>query len=184
MVKLQERDIYLSTMEREDCRIIWEDFEYDFSHPTEYLNIGYSVERSDDWFNEIQKDQGTKSVRLGIFLNNGMVIGDVALQEINPINRSCSIGMGIAKIMYRSKGYGKQAVKMMLWYAFNQMGLERVSANTLEVNIPAQICLEKLGFVLEGRERKAVFVNGNKYDRLCYGMLKDEFYILNEKRRI
>jgi RimJ/RimL family protein N-acetyltransferase len=76
------------------------------------------------------KLQGNTAVRLGGFLNNGTVIGGVALQEIDRNNRKCSIGMGIAKIENRSKGYGQQAVRLILDYGFNYVGLERITANT------------------------------------------------------
>lgn len=175
MLKLQGKDIYLATMERLDCKKVWTDFEYDFNTPCETFNIGHSEEKSDKWFDEIQKAQGESAVRLGIFLNDGTIIGDVALQDIDRTNRSCSIGMGIAKIENRSKGYGKQAVKLILDYGFHYVGLERITANTLKINIPAQKSLEKTGFIFEGTERKAVYLNGNKYSRLNYAMLKEEF---------
>lgn len=71
----------------------------------------------------------------------------------------CSIGMGIARISERSKGYGQQAVKLMLEYGFKYLGMERITANTLEINRGGQKSLEKCGFILEGRERKAVYLN-------------------------
>ncbi len=104
MLKLQGNDIYLALLEREDCKTIWNDFEYDFDNPTEELSIGHSDEKAAGWFEEIQKLQGDVNVRLGIFLNNGSVIGDVALQNIDRVNRKCSMGMGIAKLENRSKG--------------------------------------------------------------------------------
>lgn len=97
MLKLQGNDLYLAALERSHCKTIWNEFEYDFEHPSERLNIGYSDEKADKWFDDIQKDQGSRHVRLGIFLNDGTVIGDVALQDIDQTNRCCSIGMGIAK---------------------------------------------------------------------------------------
>ena len=175
MLKLQGDDIYLAVLERKDCKTLYEDFEYDFDNPAEILHIGNSVEKSDEWFDEIQKLQGKENVRLGIFLNDGLVIGDVALQSIDNKNRSCSIGIGIAKIENRNKGYGKQAVKLILEYGFLNLGLERITANTLDINYSAQKSLEKLGFVLEGRERKAVCFGGKRYDRLNYSFLHDEF---------
>lgn len=175
MLKLQGKDIYLAAMERQDCKKIWKDFEYDFENPNETLNIGHSEEKSDKWFDEIQKEMGTESVRLGVFLNDGTILGDVALQEIDRENRSCSVGMGIAKIENRSKGYGKQALKLILNHGFNYVGLERITANTLETNILAQKSLEKTGFILEGVERKAVYMNGKKYSRVNYAILKEEF---------
>jgi len=179
MVKLQGEDIYLGSLERADCKKLYEDFEYDFTNPTDHFHIGYSAEKSDEWFDEIQKLQGKENIRLGIFLNNGDVIGDIALQNIDYNSRTGSIGMGIVKLDNRGKGYGKQAVRLMLEYGFGFLGLERISANTLEINAAARKCLEASGFIAEGRERKAVYFCAKRYDRLLYGLLADEY---NEER--
>ncbi len=176
MVKIEGRKIYLSVLEKEHCKKLWEDFEYDFETKTEPLNIGHSISKSESWFEEIQKDQGEKHIRLGIFINeDDSVIGDVALQDIDWKNRSCSIGLGIAKKKLRGKGYGTEAVKIMIDYGFNNLGLERITANTLEQNKAAQGSLEKSGFVLEGRARKAVYFAGQKWDKLNYSILREEF---------
>lgn len=176
-MKLQGKDIYLSALERKDCKTLWNDFEYDFACPSEEFNIGHSEEKANAWFDEIQKQQGNSNVRLGIFLNDGTVIGDIALQDIDRKNRKCSVGMGIAKISNRSNGYGQQSLRLMLDYGFRYLGMERIAAYTLEMNIGAQKSLEKCGFVLEGRERKAVYLNGEKYDRLLYAILKEEYLL-------
>lgn len=176
MLKLVGSDIYLSVLEKEHCRQVWEEFEYDFEAKTEPLHMGHSVCKSESWFDEIQKVQGEKHIRLGIFLNNDdTVIGDVALQDIDWKNRSCSIGLGITKKEFRSKGYGTEAVIIMLEYGFNNIGLERIFANTLEQNKGAQKALEKSGFILEGRERKAVYFAGQRWDRLNYAILREDF---------
>jgi RimJ/RimL family protein N-acetyltransferase len=177
MVKLNGKNVYLATLERKDCKKLWDDFEYDFEAMTEPLNIGHSIEKADKWFDEIQDVQMNKHIRLGVFLSDGTVIGDVALQDIDWRNRSCTIGLGISKIKDRCKGYGTEAVKLILEYGFNNIGLERISANTLEQNKAAQRVLEKLGFTLEGTEGKAVYFAGKKWDRLNYAILKEEFKI-------
>lgn len=180
-MKLKCDTIYLDTLERENCKKLWADFEYDFDFPAETFNPGHSVEKADGWFDEIQKLQGNSNVRLGIFLDNGTCIGDVALQDIDRENRKCTIGMGIAKIENRSKGYGQQAVKLMLEYGFRFLGLQRISANTLDINKGGQKSLEKCGFTLEGIERNSVYLNGEMHNRFCYSILKDEFYNNAEK---
>lgn len=177
MLKLQGQDLFLALLERADCKTLWNDFEYDFENPAEEFNIGNSDEKADDWFDEIQKLQGNKNVRLGIFLNSGQVIGDVALQDIDRVNRNCSMGMGIAKIENRAKGYGRQSLELMLHYGFCYLGLERITANTLDINTGAQKCLASCGFILEGTERKAVYLNGKIHDRLNYAILKEEYRI-------
>ncbi|MDD4124360.1 MAG: GNAT family protein [Eubacteriales bacterium] len=180
MYKLQGTSIYLAALERADCRKLYEDAEYDFDNPTDILHIGHSTEKSDEWYEEIQKSQGKTHVRLGIFINDGTVIGDVALQDIDWQNRSCSLGMSIEKLEYRNRGYGRQALLLIIEYGFKNLGLERITASTLDLNISAQKSLEKSGFMLEGRERKAVYFGGGRHDRLNYAMLAVEYQKLTE----
>lgn len=175
MLKLQSRDIYLAKLERADCRKLWADYEYDFDCPAEAYNIGASDEKADAWFEEIQKLHFNTHVRLGIFLNDGTVIGDVALQDIDRVNRRCTIGMGIARIANRGRGYGKQAVRLMLRYGFAHLGLERIAADTLDINLKAQRSLAACGFALEGRARRAVYLNGEMHDKLYYAILKEDW---------
>ncbi len=175
-MKLQGKDIYLAMLEREDCRILWNAYEFDFQVPAEEFNIGHSDEKAADWFEEIQKLQGDRNVRLGIFTKDGRVVGDVALQDIDRVNRNCTVGIGMARIEDRSRGYGSQAILLMLDYGFRFLGMERIAAHTLDLNIGAQKALEKCGFTLEGRERKARYLNGSMHDRLTYGILKEEYF--------
>lgn len=182
MTKLEEKDIYLDMLTREDCRTLWNSFEYDFRNPVEPLNVGHSDEKAEEWFAEIQRLQGERNVRLGIFLKDGEVIGDAALQDIDRENRTCSVGMGIAKLERRSKGYGGQALMLLLNYAFFYLGMERVTANTLDVNRGAQRSLEKCGFTKEGTERRAVYFLGERHDRLNYAILKEEFLAMGYRR--
>ena len=175
MITLTDGEITLGTLEREHCRTIWSDAEYDETNPCEPLRIGYSVEKADEWFEEIQRLQGKQNVRLGVFLDGGAVIGDAALQDIDWYNQCCSIGMGIAKLQYRGKGYGRRATALLLRYAFSDLGLHRVTATTLQPNVAAQRSLLACGFVLEGTERKAVYLRGTWVDRLCYAVLREEY---------
>lgn len=176
MLKLQGNNIYLAALERQDCKKLYEDNEYDFADPVEPTLFGCSTENADDWYSEIQKLlRENVNIRIGIFLHDGTVIGDVALQGIDVQNRTCSVGIGIAKIENRGKGYGAEAIRLILGYAFDNIGMERVTASTLEINIPCQKAFEKLGFVLEGRARKAFYFRGKRYDYLHYSLLAHEW---------
>ena len=176
MLKLQGKDVYLAALERQDCMKLCKDDEYDFANPTGPILFGWSVENCNEWYEEIQKLlKENVNIRLGVFLNDGTVIGDVALQGIDEKNRSCTIGLNIAKIANRNRGYGTEAVKLILDYGFQNLGIERVAADTLEINMPAQKALGKLGFSLEGRARQSEYFRGNRYDRLYYGLLANEW---------
>ena len=176
MYKLQGRRIYLAALEREHCRKLFEDWEYDFECVAEPMFIGQSLESADVWYEEIQKQVASgNTIRLGIFLNDGTPIGAIGLQDINWRNRNCSLGMDIVKLSNRSQGYGKEACRLMLDYAFCNLGLERVSAGTNATNIGGQKSLEGVGFVLEGRYRRDVWVAGQYVDSLRYAILRDEW---------
>ena len=174
MIKLTGRNVYLAALEREHCRKLGEDYEYDFENPAESLNLGYSVEEAEKWYDDIQKDSG-KHIRLGIFLLNGTIIGDIGLQNVDWKNRKCDIGVGFSKLEHRNKGYGSEAVALLLEHAFNNMGLIRVEASTQDLNISAQKSLEKLGFSLEGRQRRSIYWGGKYHDRLMYAILATEY---------
>ena len=176
MVKLKGEKIILATLEREDCKKIWEDTEYDFGQLTEPFIVGWSAVNADTWFDEIQRDQGNKHIRLGIFLPDGTVIGDVALQDLDWKNRSCTLGYGLTKLEYRNNGYATDAAKTILRYGFCHIGFERISSSTQENNIGSQRVLEKCGFTLEGRERKAKYFAGKRHDHLIYGLLAEEYF--------
>ena len=175
MVNLKGNLIYLATLEKEDCRKVWEDTEYDFGQKTEPFIIGRSSANADAWFDDIQKSQGNTHIRLGIFLPDGTVIGDIALQDIDWKNRSCFLGYGLTKLEYYGNGYATDAAKVILEYGFSHLGFERISSSTQENNIGSQRVLEKCGFVLEGRERKATYFAGKRHDRLIYGLLREEY---------
>ena len=97
-------------------------------------------------------------------MHDGRCIGDVALQDMNWRNRTASLGSGIAHEKNRGQGFGN-------------LGLQRITADTYEVNLPSQKALEKAGFVLEGRARKAVYFCGKRYDVLHYGLLVEEWAV-------
>jgi RimJ/RimL family protein N-acetyltransferase len=180
MVKLQGEKIYLGTLEKDDYKTLREEFEYDFTNITDQLDIGQSLERTDEWFELITKEQGNSHIWLGVFLNDGTIVGNIHLHDIDKKNRSCYIGMKLSKIEYRNKGYGKEAVELLLEYGFNNYGMERISATTLETNISAQKSLEKSGFQLEGKERKAVYLAGKRLDKYRYGLLAEDYRKWNE----
>jgi RimJ/RimL family protein N-acetyltransferase len=174
MVELVGKKVILRTLEREHCRQLWLDYQPAQPVATEPINPGQSIEQADKWFEAIQNAQGKEQVYLGIFLADGQLIGDIQLSNIDWRNRSASLGVGIARKEHRNCGYGTDAVITMVRYAFDNLDLVRLSARTLVHNTGARKILENAGFKYEGCERAAVFIEGQRWDRLCFGLLKTE----------
>lgn len=174
MIQLNGEKIVLQTLERDDCRQLWIDYEPEQPVTTEPLNPGLSIEGSDKWFEEIQASQGKTQLYLGIFWEDGTLIGDIQLANIDWRNRSANLGMSITKREHRGFGYGTDAVMTITKYAFESLDLARITARTLVHNAAAGRVLENAGFTLEGRERQAVTIEGQRWDRLTYGLLRSD----------
>lgn len=73
------------------------------------------------------------------------------------------------------KGYGTEAVRLLLDYAFDQMNLNRVYLNVSAQNARAIRAYEKAGFVREGVARQARYADGQYGDVLLMGVLREEY---------
>lgn len=175
MIELRGKNVVLRTMERAHCRTLWENHEPVGPIPTEHVRPGLSIEGADNWFEEIQEKQEKTQIYLGIFDYDANVVGDIQLSGIDWRNRTASLGAGIALRKDRNKGYCTDAALVMLRYGFEHLDLYRVSAATMSNNTGALRVLEKLGFILEGREREAVYGSNNRWDMLLFGLLRTEF---------
>ncbi len=79
-------------------------------------------------------------------LSDGEIIGDVGLKHIDYERKDCELMIHMTNDSAKNKGYGTQAEKAVLDYAFNELGLETVLADTLHKNTRSQHVLEKVGF--------------------------------------
>lgn len=73
------------------------------------------------------------------------------------------------------KGLGSEAIRLLLRHAFQELRLHRIGIRVLAYNTRAIRAYEKCGFVIEGREREAAFVNGAWHDDVMMGLLETGF---------
>lgn len=102
-------------------------------------------------------------------------IGDIGLFNINTKDQNCTLGIAIGEIDYWSNGHGTEASKLIIDYGFKQLNLHRISSSAIEYNERSIKLHKKLGFKEEGRRRKIYFKNGQFWDELIYGLLKEEW---------
>ncbi len=103
------------------------------------------------------------------------LIGKAAIQWIEWANGNGYLRLGIGAAEDRHKGYGSQAMRMLLRFAFAELNLHRVTANVPEYNEAAIALLQKMGFTEEVRRRKALERDGRRWDMLMFGLLNDEW---------
>ncbi len=102
-------------------------------------------------------------------------IGNCGLQKLDFVNRTCEVGIFIGEKDYWGKGYGTEAMRLLLDFAFGILGLENVMLEVYEYNRRAISSYKKCGFKEIGRRRGAKFVAGKRYDIIFMDILRDEF---------
>ena len=135
------QNIILVPMTRELCHQFYRDFQNDpaIGHYYEYI---YSVKTADSYF-----DRNTIPGRMlfAIVLDN-QVIGECKLKDIDFQKLECSMGIHLQNDSVKGKGYGTQAERLILRYAFEKLGLVAVNAEAATGNFRSQHVLEKVGF--------------------------------------
>ncbi|MFB4324560.1 GNAT family protein [Priestia sp. BR_2] len=123
-------------------------------------NIGYAHEdRLDMMIAEKESDE---------------LIGEVVLNEIDLNNRSGNIRISISG-RHSNKGYGTEALKLMLRYGFESLSLHRIELGVYAFNPRAIHVYEKLGFKREGTLRDSLYWDGTFHDMIVMSILEEEY---------
>ncbi|WP_366347714.1 GNAT family protein [Paenibacillus amylolyticus] len=117
----------------------------------------------------------TRLMLLIALQENDQIIGDVVLMDMHAKNRSAHIRVAIDRAEHQGKGYGTEALLLMLDYGFGICNLHRIELEVYAFNERAIRTYEKLGFQREGVKRDALFYNHQYHDAIQMSMLEDEF---------
>lgn len=108
-------------------------------------------------------------------LQDNRLIGFVALHSIEWNNGAAMLAIGIGEPAYRGKGYGSDALRLILRYAFGELNLHRVGLDVTSSNTRAIRAYQRAGFQQEGTMRDAVLRDGSRHDRILMGILRHEW---------
>lgn len=115
-------------------------------------------------------------------LTDDRLIGLIGLYIVMPVQREAFMGIQIGERAYWGKGYGTDALRVLLRYAFDELNLQRISLSVLEGNARALRSYEKCGFQYEGRERHAWAYDGRRWDEVYMGLLREEWEAMNNEQ--
>ena len=108
-------------------------------------------------------------------LEDDRLLGDVTLSVINWGSRDAFAGIGIGAREFWGKGYGTDAMQLLLRYGFTELNLRRISLTVFEFNQRALRTYEKTGFRLEGKQRQIMQREGRRWDIYYMGILREEW---------
>lgn len=171
--KLVGDRIYLSPRNSEDIEIFtkWlNDFQV-----TDYTGRSSQILTLDGEKQYLEQPNSEGVYFAIVTLDNDEMIGTVSLEKIDHLNRTATLGIFIGEAEYRNKGYGTEAINLILDYGFNYLNMYSIELRVLEFNDRAAACYKKCGFKEMGRRRKEKFINGKYYDTIYMDILKEEF---------
>jgi RimJ/RimL family protein N-acetyltransferase len=102
-------------------------------------------------------------------------VGVISLMNISDANESAELSIIVGHPDDRHQGYGTEAIELLLRYAFEELGLNRVGLSAFDFNEEAISAYEKLGFAIEGRYRQAIKRNSGFHDAILMSVMKGEW---------
>ena len=142
-----------------------------------YLPISQEAER--EWVMRQSRNLSDKLIVLGIEptdISKPPLIGTISL-KIDWKNKNAELGIAIWNKDFWNRGYGTDAIRVLLKYAFLELGLHKVWLRVFEFNSRAIKCYEKAGFKKEGVLREMLYRDNQWHNIIVMGILKDEFEI-------
>lgn len=123
------------------------------------------------WFRDYERrtDEQIFAIEMG-----SVHIGNLGFHRIDRAHRKAEIGIVIGEPALWSKGYGTEAMDVALRYAFDVLGLNKVSLDVLEYNTRAIRMYERLGFQPEGVHREDAYKEGRFVNVLRMSLLARE----------
>lgn len=131
-----------------------------------------------DWANSVASSDTNLTFNI-VEKESDNLIGNCDIRVV-PNSRNAILGICIGESEGRNKGYGTEAISLMLNFCFNELNMHRVKLTVLADNTRAVKCYEKCGFVTCGHEHEVAYINGEYKDVLSMEILKKKFNVHNK----
>ncbi|HET7615809.1 MAG TPA: GNAT family protein, partial [Bacillales bacterium] len=164
----------LRPLEREDLRTLYENLWDAEGRRLTGTQETFTMARLENFFERVSLD----SARIDLLIcsqEDGRVIGDIAMMEIDYRNRRAIVRLALFDRENWGKGYGTEALDLLLKHGFEVLNFHRIGLDVFAFNKRAIRAYEKLGFKKEGVVRDELFYDGTYHDSIIMGILEDEF---------
>lgn len=171
------KKIRLRAMKESD----WEQRNRDTSDSNGFRLLNYGVElpkteAMDREFIEERVDFKGPEGRIFFAIDSleGEHVGGINLNSIDYKNGTLSVGIRVYR-PFRKRGYGEEAFRIVLRYAFLERRLQKCNSGSVSINEPSIKLHKRIGFKEEGLRKRCFYMNGRYYDDFLLGLTKEEF---------
>ena len=172
--KISGERIYLSPVNIDDAPVFtkWMNDEA-VSGNLEQYSQNFSVEAEQEFLKQLSSGGHDYAI---VLREGNVLLGLISINRINKISRKASIGMFIGEADQRGKGYGSEALRLILDYGFSTLNLHNIMLTVHADNEQAIACYKKAGFREFGRRKEACFKRGRYFDTVYMEILPGDFY--------
>jgi len=166
--------VYLSPMNSEDYLkyVEWLN-NYEIAKGVNQIINMVSIESEKAW---LEKAMSEKYCFAIINKDNDTLLGNISLMKIHEVNRTAELGIFIGDENYLSRGYGSEAIMLLLDYAFRYLNLNNIMLRVFSYNKRAIKAYEKCGFKTFGVWKECHYFDGEYSDEIYMNVLKRDFY--------
>lgn len=171
--KLTGERIYLSPLNTDDAEI-YTKWLNDQSVSGNLGNFGQAITLCGE--QKVLERMASEGQNYAIVLMKGdVLLGNISLMDIDSVNRTATVGLFIGEADRRGKGYGAEALRLILSFGFKTLNLHNIMLQAHADNIQGIACYKKVGFREFGRRREAKYKDGRYVDIVNMEILDHEF---------
>ena len=165
--------IYLSPMNSDDYLkyVEWLS-NYEIAKGVDHVSHLVSIEGEKAWLEKATSEKYNFAI---VNKETDTLMGNISLMKIHDVNRTAELGIFIGDEENLSRGYGSEAIMLLLDYAFNYVNLNNVMLKVFDYNKRAIKAYEKCGFKTFGVWKKSHYFNGEYSDEIFMNILKEDF---------
>ena len=171
---LTGENIYLRPFERGDLDYIRKWYNDPELRGSIEITEPYNAEKVERWFDSVCNDEN----RIWFAIapkSNDEVVGECGLLRMFYAWRTTDLTMIIGERDAQGKGYGSEAMRLLLDYAFGHLGFHRVALGVAGFNEDAVRFYERHGFKREGIQREGYYFNHKYHDFVMMSLLEEEY---------
>ena len=169
-ISADDADIFMESMNDEDVRILARS-RRDVMNELNTKEMIENLQREAEGFIICDKEHHTK-------------IGYALLMDKDIYNREASLALVIGKKINRGKGYGKEAIRLLIKHGFVDLNLESLFLEVYEYNRAAIKLYEAVGFQYVGKRRNSRIIGNEKYDTIIMDMISEEYFTLYKNNEV
>ncbi len=132
-----------------------------------------TIERINKFITSINSDPNSMVFAI-VLKKNDQHIGNIKIGPINWIHRNADIGIIIGDETCWGKGYGSEAIDLVVGHAFNILNLHKLTAGYYSENIASEKIFHKNKFQIEGTRKDHAFFRGEYVDVIQVGLVNPE----------